>query len=123
MIAYTTVGSNDVPKACSFYDALFREVGIGRIMTMDNFVCWGYNMDQPMFCVCKPQNGEAATVGNGTMIALQMGDATKVRKLHAKALALGSKNEGNPGPRGPQFYCGYFRDLDGNKLNAFAFNK
>ena len=40
--------------------------------------------------------------------------------LHKKALALGGKDEGAPGPRGDGFYAGYFRDLDGNKLNAFC---
>jgi len=26
-----------------------------------------------------------------------------------------------PGPRGEGFYAGYFRDLDGNKLNFFCY--
>ena len=43
----------------------------------------------------------------------------KVAAVHKKALALGGKDEGAPGPRGDGFYAGYFRDLDGNKLNAF----
>jgi predicted lactoylglutathione lyase len=39
--------------------------------------------------------------------------------LHRKALQLGAKDEGPAGPRGEGFYAGYFRDLDGNKLNFF----
>jgi predicted lactoylglutathione lyase len=39
--------------------------------------------------------------------------------MHQKALELGGTDEGAPGPRGPGFYIGYFRDLDGNKLNFF----
>jgi len=44
----------------------------------------------------------------------------KVDRVHAKALALGGKDEGPAGPRGEGFYGGYFRDLDGNKLNVFC---
>jgi predicted lactoylglutathione lyase len=33
----------------------------------------------------------------------------------------GAKDEGAPGPRGGGgFYAAYFRDPDGNKLNAFV---
>ena len=34
---------------------------------------------------------------------------------------LGGSDEGAPGPRGDGFYAGYFRDPEGNKLNAFFF--
>ena len=36
------------------------------------------------------------------------------------ALSLGATCEGPPGHRSPQFYAAYFRDPDGNKLNAFV---
>ena len=38
--------------------------------------------------------------------------------MHARALELGGTDEGAPGERWPGFYAGYFRDLDGNKLNV-----
>lgn len=124
MIAYTTVGTNNFEKSKAFYDALFGEIGVGVAFAMDNFVSYGPAMDQPMFSICKPNNGEAATAGNGTMIALAMPDAATVDKVYAKALALGAQDEGAAGPRGEgAFYCGYFRDPDGNKLNAFCMNK
>jgi len=45
----------------------------------------------------------------------------KVDKLHEKAMEMGAEDEGAPGPRGDSgFYAGYFRDLDGNKLNCFC---
>jgi predicted lactoylglutathione lyase len=53
------------------------------------------------------------------MVALAMDSRAKVDAFHAKALSLGAKDEGAPGPRSDTFYAGYFRDLDGNKLNAF----
>jgi len=121
MISYTTVGTNDLKKAVAFYDALFGEIGVGQLWSDDNFVGYGPGMDQPMFAVCKPHDGQAASVGNGTMIALACPDKEAVHKIYDKAIELGAQDEGPAGPRGDTgFYCGYFRDPDGNKLNAFA---
>lgn len=120
MIGYTTVGSNDLNKAWAFYDELLAELGATRFMELDSFVLWGNSPENPMFAVTKPFNGEAATVGNGTMVALQMKDTDQVASFYNKALSLGASDEGAPGPRGEGFYAGYFRDLDGNKLCAFT---
>ena len=68
-----------------------------------------------------PFDGNPATVGNGVMVALEARDRDQVDRIHALALANGGSDEGVPGPRGDQgFYAGYFRDPDGNKLNAFV---
>ena len=53
------------------------------------------------------------------MVALRMDSKEKVDAFHRKAMELGAPDEGAPGQRGEGFYAGYFRDLDGNKLNAF----
>jgi predicted lactoylglutathione lyase len=68
--------------------------------------------------VISPYDKNPASVGNGSMVALIMDSKEKVDRLHRKALELGGKDEGSPGQRGEGFYAGYFRDLDGNKLNA-----
>ncbi|MCW5890952.1 MAG: VOC family protein [bacterium] len=120
MIGYTTVGVADLARAGTFYDALFAELGAKRIMEMETFVAWGTAPDAPMFGIILPFDKKPATVGNGVMIALLAQDQAQVGRIHAKALALGGKDEGGPGPRGPGFYAAYFRDLDGNKLNAFC---
>ena len=121
MIAYTTLGTNDIEQSAKFYDAIFGEVGIGRLWDTDGFVGYGVDMAKPMFSVCKPFNGEPASAGNGTMIAIALEEPEQVHKVHAKAIELGAVDEGAPGPRGETgFYCGYFRDPDGNKLNAFC---
>ena len=120
MIGYITLGTNDLPRAAAFYDALFAEIGGRRIMDFGRGYAWGVAMDKPAFGVMKPFDGQPACVGNGVMIALVVDSQDKVRALHAKALALGGKDEGAPGPRGEGFYAGYFRDLDGHKLNAFC---
>ena len=117
MIGYTTVGTNDIKKAAKFYDALLAEFGAKRAMEMEKFICW--SAGGPMVAIAKPFDGKAATVGNGVMVAINVDSKAKVEALHKKALALGGKDEGAPGPRGDGFYAGYFRDLDGNKLNAF----
>ena len=54
------------------------------------------------------------------MAALRMDSNEKVDALYRKAIELGAVDEVAPGPRGDGFYAGYFRDLDGNKLNAFC---
>ncbi|MDH4059228.1 MAG: VOC family protein [Aquincola sp.] len=121
MIGYVTLGTNDLPRAKAFYDALLAEVGISRIMEFgDRGHAWGVAMDKPALAIMKPYDGRPATAGNGTMVAIAVDSKAKVDRLHAKALALGAKDEGAVGPRGDGFYAGYFRDLDGNKLNAFC---
>lgn len=120
MIGYTTLGTNDLDRAAAFYDALFAPLGGKRFLEMDGFIAWNNDPKAPGFCVTRPYDGGKATVGNGVMIALYAGSKQKVDELHALALKLGGKDEGAPGPRGDNFYAGYFRDLDGNKLNFFC---
>lgn len=120
MIAYTTLGTNDLGRAAAFYDKLLGELGAKRVMEMDRIILWGNSPSAPMVSVCRPFDGKPATAGNGTMVALGVGSKSEVDRLHALALKLGAKDEGAPGPRGPAFYIGYFRDLDGNKLNFFC---
>ncbi len=122
MIGYVTVGTNDLPRAAAFYDALFAEIGGKRMMDEDNFIAWTSDTPGGAFSVTLPFDGNPATVGNGTMVALAVDRPDLVDRVHAKALELGGADEGPAGPRGDSgFYAGYFRDLDGNKLNVFCF--
>ena len=120
MIGYITLGTNDLPRAAAFYDALLAEVGAKRLMDFGRGIAWGVAMDKASLGVMKPFDGQPATVGNGVMVALVVRSREQVDRVHAKALALGGKDEGPVGPRGEGFYAGYFRDLDGNKLNVFC---
>jgi catechol 2,3-dioxygenase-like lactoylglutathione lyase family enzyme len=120
MIGYVTVGTNDLPRAAKFYDALAAEMGTGRMMEFETFIAWGTPGGGAGIAATKPYDGEAATVGNGVMVAIEARDAAQVDKLYAIALENGGTDEGAPGPRGDGFYAGYFRDPDGNKLNAFV---
>lgn len=121
MIGYVTLGTNDLEKAAAFYDELLALLGAARIFETERFIAWGVGMDRPGLSVTYPYDGKPATVGNGVMVALVTKEPAQVDALHAKALELGGTDEGAPGPRGEGgFYAGYFRDLDGNKLNAFC---
>ena len=118
MIGYVTLGSNDLPRAFAFYDALLTELGARRTFDSETFVAWSVKRG-PAIAVTKPLDGQPATAGNGVMVALAMKNTADVDRLYAKAISLGATDEGSAGPRGDNFYAGYFRDFDGNKLCAF----
>jgi predicted lactoylglutathione lyase len=120
MIGYVTLGTNDLAKAAPFYDALAAELGVGRMMEYETFIAWGEPGGGAGIGLTKPFDGNAACVGNGVMVALAAKDQAQVQRLYDIALANGGTDEGAPGDRGGGFYAGYFRDLDGNKLNAFV---
>ena len=120
MIGYVTVGTNDMARAAAFYDALFAPLGGRRIMEIgERLILWGVARGQPGFGVVMPHDGKPQQRGNGHMTALLAGSRARVDEFHALALRLGATDEGAPGDRGFGFYGGYFRDLDGNKLNFF----
>jgi catechol 2,3-dioxygenase-like lactoylglutathione lyase family enzyme len=120
MIGYVTLGSNDLARAGAFYDALLAEIGAKRVMDFPTGIVWSIGPGAPALSVMKPFDGNPATVGNGVMVGLAAASPEQVRRLHARALELGGRDEGPPGPRPSGFYVGYFRDLDGNKLNWFC---
>jgi len=120
MIGYITLGTNNIDKAAEFYDALLGEMGAKRMMEADTFIAWNTGPGQPGVSIIKPNDGNAATVGNGVMVAIACDKPETVDKMYKKAIELGAKDEGPAGPRGDSFYAGYFRDIDGNKLNFFC---
>ena len=121
MIGYVTLGTRDLQKAAAFYDKIAAEMGIGRFMESDTFIAWGAAGGGAGIGLTRPFDGKPMTVGNGVMVALQAKDKAQVDRIYKLALSLGGADEGPPGPRGEGgFYAGYFRDLDGNKLNAFT---
>ncbi|MBH5321188.1 VOC family protein [Aurantiacibacter sediminis] len=121
MIGYVTLGTNDLDSAAEFYDAIAKEMGGSRMMEEEGyFIAWTGPDNTPGFAATRPFDKKKATVGNGMMVALQAKDPEQVDRIHALALELGGSDEGAPGQRGGGFYAGYFRDRDGNKLNAFC---
>lgn len=117
MIAYVTLGTNDLAKAKSFYATLFALMGAHQLYETDRAVFFGRSLTEPLLSVCIPFNKEKATFGNGTMVAFTAGSNEIVDQIYAKALELGGTCEGKPGYRIPNvLYVAYVRDLDGNKL-------
>jgi catechol 2,3-dioxygenase-like lactoylglutathione lyase family enzyme len=130
MIAYITLGTNDLEAAGHFYDAVLAPLGYCRLATRDHEIGYGTApspdeaVNIPLW-IMRPFDGRAATAGNGVDVAFTATSRAAIDAFHAAALALGGKDEGAPGLRpayGPHFYTAYLRDLDGNKLNA-VFNQ
>ncbi|MEM9494480.1 MAG: VOC family protein [Pseudomonadota bacterium] len=123
MLAYSTIGTNDMTKARAFYSELLSELGAQVLFERPDggFVGFGAAPGQPMFGIARPYDGEAASPGNGNMVAINAKDPAQVKALYDKAIELGGTCEGEPGPRlDGSISCGYVRDLDGNKLNFFC---
>lgn len=121
-LGYITLGTNDLEKAAAFYDELLGSIGHTRVFADENgFIAWGASLEGPVFAITPPFDKQPATVGNGVMAAFAMDSKEQVDAFYAKALSLGAADEGPPGQRIEGFYAGYFRDLEGNKLNAFVF--
>jgi catechol 2,3-dioxygenase-like lactoylglutathione lyase family enzyme len=130
MFSYVSLGSNDLPRAVRFYDAVLGALGFARCdpgndSNWDNWVGWGLYEDggarELALWVCEPFDGRPATPGNGTMVALHANARAAVDAFHAAALAHGGISEGAPGLRAhysKNFYAAYVRDPDGNKLAA-----
>ena len=128
MIAYVTVGADDIAKAKQFYSAFLPALnyqltegpeGLSYALPVapDQLVLL------PDFYVKPTFDGQAASAGNGTMVAFEANSQSQVRELHAAALAAGGRDEGQPGFRdsyGPHFYVSYLRDPQGNKIALFS---
>ena len=124
MLAYVTLGTRDLNRAAAFYDELLTIINAKRTMEVpDQFIAWGNSEHGAGLGITYPFNKEPATVGNGVMAALHASTREQVDAIHTQALKLGGTCEGAPGQRFPSFYAAYFRDLDGNKLNACYFGE
>jgi len=130
MIAYVTVGADDIARAKQFYSALLHPLDYGLKEGPEGLsyalpVPSGQVPVLPDFYVKPTFDGLPATAGNGTMVAFEASNQKQVRDLHAAALAAGGLDEGPPGFRdsyGPHFYVGYLRDPQGNKIALFSCN-
>ena len=123
MISYSTLGTNDMQRSIRFYDAAFAPLGAARTETSETWTGYARKGDRGMFFLTRPFDREAATSGNGAMLAVLAADRAAVDAFHAAALANGGRCEGPPGVRegmDPVFYAAYVRDPDGNKLCAYV---
>lgn len=97
-------------------------MGAERAYVTGRLVAWRFGKDGgPLLVLNTTFDNNAATAGNGAMVALSVTDTATVDRLHALASEIGAADEGGPGPRGRNFYGAYFRDPDGNKLNVHCY--
>lgn len=128
MIAYVTVGADDIPRAKRFYAAVLPALGYAlkegpQGLSFALPIPPGQSAVLPDFYVKAPFDGGPASAGNGAMVAFEARDQQQVRDLHAAGLAAGGSDAGQPGfraPYGPHFYVGYLRDPQGNKIAVFS---
>ena len=124
MIGFVMVGTNDLSKSITYYDALLDLLDLKRIDTSDKYAAYApkNNPENIEFYVTKPANGDNANFGNGTQISFIADAKEVVEKFHELAVKLGGKSEGGPGerPEGSKVYYSYIRDLDGNKICVFT---
>ncbi len=117
-VGYVCLGANDFDRATGFYDALLGEMGGKRLMPTPHGLMYRL-ASGAMIMITRPYDDKPATASNGGMLAIAVDSKEDVARIHAKALELGGKCEGEPGPRGNFGEFAYFRDLDGNKLAVF----
>jgi catechol 2,3-dioxygenase-like lactoylglutathione lyase family enzyme len=119
-IDYIMIGSNDLARSRVFYDAVMPHIG-GTLTHEYEGTTFGYSLGGGLTVwIARPHDRKAAQPGNGSMPGFGCASKAAVQAAHAAALAHGGTNEGDPGPRpiyGPEFYGGYVRDPDGNKMS------
>ena len=120
MLYYLTLGTNDLAAARRFYHPTLATLGLVALVEADGECGYGQPGDaSPGLYVVKPFDGQPATRGNGTMVALTAPTRAAVVAFHTTALAHGGTDEGEPRLRySANFYACYVRDPDGNKLSA-----
>jgi catechol 2,3-dioxygenase-like lactoylglutathione lyase family enzyme len=113
---YVTLGTRDMARASRFYEMIAKEIGVGRSVETEHFVGWGLPGGAPGFGVALPAAVPSPERG---LVPFQVEDPEQVQRLYEIALSNGGAGEGAPCERGG-FYAAYFRDPDGNRLNAFC---
>lgn len=120
ILSHVSVGTNDYKKAKRFYTELLSSVGIRAIEDLEQFKVVGFGKQFPEFWIGEPEEGQA-TPGNGVHVSFLVDSNEEVDVFYKKAIELGAKDNGAPGPRkhyGPGYYGAFMIDPDGNKIEA-----
>ena len=120
MFSHIMVGTNDLDRAKTFYDALLGTLGVPPARVDGHRIF--YRTPTGVFSVSKPIDGKPATVANGGTIGFACASAEQADAWHAAGVANGGQTcEEPPGVRegsAGKLYLAYLRDPDGNKLCA-----
>lgn len=119
MLTNVLLGTNDLARSESFYDALLARLGAKQVMKNERSILWKSSDDGVGIAVCLPYDGGAATHGNGAMVGLKARSIEHLVDIYDTALRLGGSCEGAPGERRPGVHAAYFRDPDRNKFGIF----
>ena len=120
MFSHVMIGTNDLEKAKSFYDALLGTLDIPPARVDRHRIF--YMTKTGVFSVTKPIDGKPACHANGGTIGFAAESPAQADAWHAAGLAHGGKAcENPPGVRENaqgKLYIAYLRDPDGNKICA-----
>ena len=121
MFSHVMIGSNDLARSRTFYDALLAAVG-GTPGVQDPAGRLVYSHRGGRLMITKPVDGQPASAANGGTIGFATTSPDEAAAWHrAGGENGGSAVEDAPGVRqgsaGP-LYLAYLRDPDGNKLCA-----
>ena len=121
MFSHVMVGTNDIDKSKTFYDAVLGALGAkpgftddkGRVIYMHNGA---------LFMITRPIDGKPANPANGGTIGFAATSPEQADAWHSAGVAHGGATcEDPPGYREGGFgklYLAYLRDPAGNKLCA-----
>ena len=118
VFSHVMIGLNDVDGSTAFYDSVLSALGYAPCREDRYYRAYG-EPTGPVMWINQPINGDPATVGNGSMVAMLAESRASVDEAYASAMAHGGTDEGAPGLRPhyhPDYYGAYFRDPEGNKL-------
>ena len=118
MFSHVMIGTNDLDRAKTFYDAVLGTLGVAPGHVDRHRVFW--RTPAGVFSVSRPIDGQPASVGNGSTFGFACTSAEQVDAWHAAGVAHGGSScEDPPGVRegaGGRLYLAYLRDPDGHKL-------
>ncbi|MDX2319584.1 MAG: VOC family protein [Moritella sp.] len=119
MFSHIMIGTNDVARSKTFYDAIMQVLGYSEGVIDDKGRCM-YFSPSGVLGLTKPIDGEDASHGNGMTIGFLASSPEIVDEWHRVGIENGGLTiEDAPGVRGTgdrKLYLGYLRDLDGNKI-------
>ncbi len=124
MIDHVSVAVSDLDVSARFYERALSPLGLARLVVRPGTV--GFGKAYPEFWINLRGGRAASAPGDGAHVAIRTRTAAAVDAFHAAALAAGGASDGAPGLRpqhgdGAGYYAAFFRDPDGNRIEAVTF--